>query len=135
MKENWEIYWKDYYRILQVHPSAEQEVIKGAYEKLARKYHPDLNKDTTANKRMKDINEAFEVLGDLEKRRQYHPVWLQKSVNPKPNTTPNQQAAQKEYSTSFNQNKSSVSVNYCGECGSKLLPTKHFYPECGIRQK
>ena len=77
MKENWEINWKDYYKILQVHPTAEQEVIKAAYDKLARKYHPDTNKTPTANQRMKDINEAYEILSNIEKRRQYHKAWLQ----------------------------------------------------------
>ena len=56
MKENWENHWKDYYQILQVHPSAEPEVVKAAYDRLARKYHPDVNKETSAPQRMKDIN-------------------------------------------------------------------------------
>jgi len=43
MEENLEINWKDYYRILQVHSSAEPEVIAGAYNKLLHKYHPDHN--------------------------------------------------------------------------------------------
>ena len=82
MPENWEINWKDYYKILQVHPGAEQEVIKAAFDKLAKKYHPDLNKNPAAENRMKDINEAFEVLGNLEKRRLYHPTYvLNKQVN------------------------------------------------------
>jgi hypothetical protein len=60
--EPWALHWKDYYKILQVHVSAEPEVIKAAYDKLARKYHPDVNQNPTASERMKDINEAFEVL-------------------------------------------------------------------------
>ncbi|MFC1972373.1 DnaJ domain-containing protein, partial [Chloroflexota bacterium] len=52
MRENWEIHWKDYYQILQVQPSAEPEVIKGAYDRLSRKYHPDVNKSSTASQRM-----------------------------------------------------------------------------------
>jgi len=79
MTENWEVQWKDYYRILQVHPSAEQEVVKAAYDKLARKYHPDVNQISTANKRMTEINEAFEILRDPEKRGRYHLMWLQKT--------------------------------------------------------
>ena len=78
MKENWEINWKDYYQILQVHPSAEPEVIKVAFERLARKYHPDINKAPTATQRMKDLNEAFEILNDVEKRKTYHAVYLQR---------------------------------------------------------
>jgi len=62
MRENWEINWKDYYKILQVHPLAEPEVVKAAFDRLARKYHPDINKDQTALARMKDLNEAFEII-------------------------------------------------------------------------
>ena len=80
MKENWETHWKDYYKILQVHPSAEQEVVKAAHDRLARKYHPDVNKEPIAHERMKDINEGFEILSNLEKRQRYHLVWLQKTA-------------------------------------------------------
>ena len=69
---------KDYYQILQVHPTAEQEVIKAAYEKLAKKYHPDVNPIRSSLKRMKDLNEAFEVLGSSSRRRAYHQQWLQR---------------------------------------------------------
>ena len=79
MKENWENYWKDYYEILQVHPSAEQEVIKTAYDKLVRKYHPDINKHSTAPKRMKDINEAYEILDNQEKQSLYHEAYIQRT--------------------------------------------------------
>ena len=78
MKENWETRWKEYYKILQLDPSAEQVVVKGAYEKLSRKYHPDISKSPTANERMKDINEAYEILSDIEKRRRYDSAPLQK---------------------------------------------------------
>ncbi len=78
MSDRWRTYWKDYYQILQVHPTAEQEVIKAAYDRLARKYHPDVNQESSSTQRMVDINEAFEVLGTLETRRLYHPEWLQK---------------------------------------------------------
>ncbi len=77
MSNSWEVHWKDYYQILQVHPTAEQEVIKAAYNRLARKYHPDVSQDSSSTRRMRDLNEAFEVLGNLEQRRIYHPVWLQ----------------------------------------------------------
>lgn len=60
---------KDYYRTLQVHWEAEQEVISAAYRRLAQKYHPDQNPQT--EERMKEINEAYEVLGDPEKRKVY----------------------------------------------------------------
>jgi curved DNA-binding protein len=68
MKENWEINWKDYYKTLQVDQEAEPEIIKGAFERLARKYHPDLNSNSDATQRMTEINEAYGILGDAEKR-------------------------------------------------------------------
>src|SRR3989449_2147853 len=61
--------FKDYYRILGVDRSADEKTIKSAYRKLARKYHPDVNKGQDA--RFKEINEAYEVLSDPEKRRHY----------------------------------------------------------------
>ncbi len=64
--------YKDYYNILGVERSADQKDIKRAYRKLARQYHPDVNPgDKAAEDRFKDINEAYEVLGDDEKRKQY----------------------------------------------------------------
>ena len=64
---------KDYYQILGVPRNADSEQIKKAYRKLAMKYHPDRNpnKEAWANEKFKDINEAFSVVGDPEKRRQY----------------------------------------------------------------
>src|SRR6478736_2674182 len=62
----------DYYKILEVDKNASEEVIKKAYRKLARKYHPDLNpNDKEANKKFQQINEANEVLSDPEKRKKY----------------------------------------------------------------
>ena len=62
---------RNYYDILQVSPDAEQEVIQAAYRRLARKYHPDVNSGPGAAKRMREMNEAFEVLGDPRKRAEY----------------------------------------------------------------
>jgi transcriptional regulator of NAD metabolism len=57
------------------------KVIKAAYKKLASKYHTDVNKTLKSEERMKDLNEAFEILGDIEKRRAYHPVYLENKRN------------------------------------------------------
>tara|TARA_R110002051_G_scaffold91205_3_gene160297 strand:+ start:62483 stop:63367 length:885 start_codon:yes stop_codon:yes gene_type:complete len=62
----------DYYKILGVPKNASETEIKKAYRKLARKYHPDLNpKDTEAERKFKEVNEANEVLSDEENRKKY----------------------------------------------------------------
>lgn len=63
--------YKDYYEILGVKRDATAAEIKSAYRKLARKYHPDVNKTKEAEDKFKDINEAYEVLGDDAKRQRY----------------------------------------------------------------
>lgn len=63
---------KDYYAILGVDRSAPEKEVKQAYRRLARKYHPDVNPgDKSAEAKFKEINEAYEVLSDSEKRRKY----------------------------------------------------------------
>lgn len=62
---------KNYYKILQIDPSAEQDVIEAAFKRLAAKYHPDVNKSADATQRMQDINEAHDVLKDKYKRAEY----------------------------------------------------------------
>ncbi|MCS7054894.1 MAG: J domain-containing protein [Thermoflexales bacterium] len=64
--------YKDYYKTLGVDRNADQETIKKAFRKLARQYHPDANKgDKKAEEKFKEINEAYEVLSDPEKRKLY----------------------------------------------------------------
>lgn len=63
--------YKDYYATLGVGRDADADTIKKAYRKLARRYHPDVSKEPDAEARFKEINEAYEVLGDPEKRRAY----------------------------------------------------------------
>ncbi len=64
--------YKDYYKTLGINKNASQDEIKKAYRKLARKYHPDANpNDKKAEEKFKEVSEAYEVLGDPEKRKQY----------------------------------------------------------------
>jgi len=63
--------YKDYYEILGVKREATEAEIKSTYRKLARKFHPDVNKTKEAEQKFKDINEAYEVLSDKEKRSRY----------------------------------------------------------------
>ncbi len=62
----------DYYNILGVSEQAEEEQIKQAYRRLAKKYHPDLNpNDSEAEEKFKNVVEAYETLGDADKRKEY----------------------------------------------------------------
>jgi len=62
---------KDYYEILGVSRNATQDEVKGAYRKLALQYHPDRNKSPEAEGRFREVSEAYAVLADQEKRKQY----------------------------------------------------------------
>lgn len=81
--------FKDYYAALGVSPDADDATIKQAYRKLARQYHPDVNPgDTHAEDRFKEVNEAYQVLGDKEKRQKYDSLrqqyqqWQQRGGTP-----------------------------------------------------
>jgi curved DNA-binding protein len=63
--------YKDYYEVLGVPRDASQEDVRRAYRKLARRYHPDLNKESDAEERFKEVSEAYEVLSDPDKRERY----------------------------------------------------------------
>ncbi|HEY2614968.1 MAG TPA: J domain-containing protein [Chthoniobacterales bacterium] len=66
------VQFRDYYETLGVAKTASEDEIRSAFRKLARKYHPDVAKDkATAEEKFKQINEAYEVLGDPEKRKKY----------------------------------------------------------------
>src|SRR5213595_3105509 len=66
------VQFRDYYETLGASKTATEDEIRGAFRKLARKYHPDVAKDKkTAEEKFKQINEAYEVLSDPEKRKKY----------------------------------------------------------------
>jgi molecular chaperone DnaJ len=62
---------KDYYEVLGVSRDADKEEIKRSYRRLARKYHPDVNKEPGAEDRFKEINRAYEILSEPEMRARY----------------------------------------------------------------
>lgn len=62
---------RDFYEVLGVRRDADQSEIQRAYRRLARKHHPDVNKDTGAEERFKEISEAYDVLSDPEQRKRY----------------------------------------------------------------
>jgi len=83
---------KDYYQILHVHPSAKPEVIRAAYKRLSRKYHPDINKSPDATRRMQEINEAYEILNNPQKRAEYD----RRKGHPSPETEVERQARERQ---------------------------------------
>src|SRR5690348_5334219 len=62
---------RDYYEVLGVERGADDAAIKRAFRKLAQQWHPDVNKDAAADERFKEINEAYQVLSDPQRRQQY----------------------------------------------------------------
>ena len=66
--------YQDYYKMFGLERNATAKDIKKAYRKLARKYHPDINKEKTAEENFKKVTEAYEVLKDPEKRKLYDQV-------------------------------------------------------------
>ena len=63
--------YKNYYEILGVNRKSTKEEIRLSYRKLAKKYHPDTNKTAESETMFKDVNEAYDVLTNVEKRRKY----------------------------------------------------------------
>ena len=75
---------KDYYHVLGVPGNATQAEIKKAYYKLAHQYHPDKNPNAAQHQKFVEINEAYETLGDKQKRQLYHYRWVNFKNNPQP---------------------------------------------------
>jgi curved DNA-binding protein CbpA len=67
--------FRNHYRTLKVEPTADEATIKAAFRRLALRYHPDRASTTRAARRFQDIREAYEVLSDPEKRREYDRVY------------------------------------------------------------
>ncbi|MEM9598624.1 MAG: DnaJ C-terminal domain-containing protein [Acidobacteriota bacterium] len=85
LRGGWSLEYKDYYATLDVDKKASADDIQKAYRKLARKYHPDVNRDDGAEDRFKEVTEAYEVLKDPEKRQQYDrfgSAWKQRGGPP-----------------------------------------------------
>src|SRR5210317_480138 len=81
------IEFQDYYNILGIEKTASQNEIQRAYRKLARKFHPDVNKEKDAEEKFKKISEANQVLKDPEKRKRYDTYgknWEQGEFKPPP---------------------------------------------------
>lgn len=92
--------YKDYYKIMGVGRDANQDEIKRVYRKLARKFHPDVSKEANAEEKFKEVQEAYEVLKDPEKRAAYDQLgtqWRQGQQF----TPPPDWGQDFEYSTSF----------------------------------
>jgi len=114
---------KEYYQILGIKPSATQKDVKAAYRSLARKYHPDVNKGNKLSEiKFKEVGEAYDVLGDEKKRKQYD---LLKGYNqaPKNEETISQQAKRRA-SEAYSEKKEEKSTT---EKTSK--PDKQPHPE------
>lgn len=86
IQEPYEIHWKDYYKILELNIDSNEEEIKKNYRRLAKNYHPDNNPNNLeAEAKFKEINEAFMILGNNDKRKKYD--YFYKSISKKQQNT------------------------------------------------
>lgn len=109
-----------YYKVLQVSEEAEPEVIEAAYKRLSQKYHPDVNRSPEAETRMKEINEAYQILRNPSTRQEYD-EWLKQQTNSNPlqqtNSEPSLFDAFLNIATSVNESLGTP----CPNCGTKSL--------------
>jgi curved DNA-binding protein CbpA len=109
--------FKDYYQILEVEPNATLAEIKQAYRSQSLKWHPDRNKDVDTTKIMQDINEAYSILKDVEKRQRYDREYQrfkhtqQTNSQTSDNRTHSQQSTQSQSHRSSN-NRTSWTYDY-----------------------
>lgn len=100
---------KNYYQILGISKNASQSEIKGAYRKAALFWHPDKNKSPNAKDKFIEIQEAYEVLIDAEKRQIYNSLFFKSTSyseeNKESQTKPNYTANENNKTTSFQENK------------------------------
>jgi curved DNA-binding protein len=95
------VQFRDYYEILGVTKTATEDQIKSAYRKLARKFHPDVNPgDKSAEEKFKEINEAYEVLSDADKRKRYDELGPNWKAGQDFRPPPNWEGANVEYGDS-----------------------------------
>ncbi|HEX2914580.1 MAG TPA: DnaJ C-terminal domain-containing protein [Chloroflexia bacterium] len=96
---------KDYYKTLEVPRTATEQEIKSSYRRLARKYHPDMNQgNEQAAEHFKEVNEAYEVLGDAEKRRKYDQFGVDWEKYDRAGFSSSGTTGSTSYSYNFNQN-------------------------------
>ena len=103
----------DFYKTLQVHHDAGQDIIDAAYRCLSKMYHPDINKNPMSVERMKDINVAYSVIGDARKRREYHAEWLRNYGKTSAQTSPfsRTRGASSDFSRSSEKNQEKTREN------------------------
>lgn len=95
---------KDYYAIMGVKPTDDLKTIKTAYRRLARKYHPDVSKESDAEARFKEVAEAWEVLSDEQRRAEYDTIWQHRNdpqFHQQPQSGQQQSYSQEEFDDIF----------------------------------
>lgn len=93
---------KNYYKVLEVTPQASEIEIKKAYRRLALKYHPDKNKNDNAHDLFIEINIAYEILSDFEKRKEYDEL-IKNNIKPEKHNTKEREKAEKYANMSYEQ--------------------------------